>query len=512
VASTLESLPGDIRRYIPQLVPSVAPKLQQLSRTLNAASRAAYRTLCELPIGTREVEALLDRRWRYLQLHPEIPQVGIWAGVYPPLAVMLTLSQTRWRLVIHVEIGRVGVTIVCAIAGGQREKVSVLNEAFRLLGWESARRLVLAAYACYITQPRVEWPDVRPSDYVVVLDRLSAYDILHRRVQCLAANPSYADDASEELIMEAWRRTVAVYSVEGVPEGSREHAAYHAVHNFVNGVDADLHDTLDEAQVRTLIREDVLPAALQDETLSIPFPLRRCEEGITRPVLLAYLIFLLGQRAGTRVAWVYLSGSGLWEGMSFYTVETSLGISYFRGFRRTTATRNSRHLGGDVVVDTNVNGHVVAAAGMGGTNKVNFTAAELADLYLSTSVSALDAKNLRRLSLTQEGCVQRDRTFPDRRTRKDITATFNRALEPYNVTLDVLVGTDYLPRHAKRPLVTRDVYSTVSILTFLIRHLLESGDAAMMEDRQLVLHAPYASLLRVVGWVMAQLTAFYAAK
>jgi hypothetical protein len=509
----LEQLPPDVKRYLVGVDPAIVIPLQRVSRTVHRDTRSAYSTLCDLPVSVRELSMLLDRRMRYLELHPKAHYQYVRVDIYPTREYMVAIDvgavQQRmllWRSELVVELFRDRLRLRYTHSGTRSVALPPAN--FRELGWEFAKYLVLDVFKQLLTDPDMGWDGVETRDYLVVMDRTSSYDVyLHRR-QCVEANPSYALQRSEDQLMEAWERRSAMLRAQGVADRERAEHLGRLMERYLVGfslpaVGIRFTDILDEEKTRLDVRERV-PSPL-DPRVDIPRPLKPCDETLSRDLLERYGRYLL-VRNYRGLEWLYRVGDEWRYKVFMVYVNPKDHTRWFMPYTQALMPSPSRILKGPVLVEDTVDR-------LPGGQMRLYTVEQMVDEYRSSDDAILSVSNLYDVLHAQEGCVQRDLHYVDTKVTSLVTAALNTLLGDYDLTVDALLRNvddeDYFRPFYGRG-VTLRAYNLVSKLSFFVRNGLVYHHVTTRGVTILEKMAPYKTFQAVAEWTMEQLASFYA--
>jgi len=494
----LELLPGDIRRYIPGLVPSVAPTMQRLSKLMKASTLlGGYAQLCDLEISLREVSLLLDRKRRYLDLNPDVGMTEVWFGLFPTLTFMQQHpDRTTYQFKIYVELRQNSVQIHVTVPNGY---VVNIPPNLYTLGWQFVKYIILKEYQELYQKVNRYFEEREPSkDYLLVFDRLSLYDIFQHRKQCMQLSVEYANIKSLDILMEYWRREMEIFAENNIDLADN---MFDVMYQYVNGIVVNNlvvpgFDALNETSVRNTIMADIPPPI--DARLSAPFKSKPCVVGITRDMIFNYLHYLIARERINVINWASVE-NGRWVGSHTSLVTTYTGVeptnAHVNGIQEYLLPKQSRYLKGEALVKAGKRLEIA--------KKPIVNLEQLADVIVASEHFVLSVEHLEAVLHLNEGCVIRDHNYARKEAKRLVTSALNSLLRPYNTTIEEILRTpDFFSRfYAKK--LTLEAYNLLSQLLLFVRRVTEHTTS------DLVLNMPYKTYETVSGEVLNVLRKYY---
>jgi len=492
----LALLPPDVKRYLGMSVPSIAPKLQRLSRAFKETSKAGILQLCDSAISIMEVSNMLDRRWRRARAVPAPARGSEEEDVWMKMGVYLTPNavsrmESKWSSTLSIRMRWQGVILEM----GDTTSLAL----YHTLTWPYIRQRILDAYVELWTEWRDLTRSLQPGQYVLAIDRLSLYDILGHRTQCMEADPNYAVDTTNGILRslaDSIRDVVVAAESEHRPEAYLTLVEHQQMNLWLN---APLYGQVGHQSLNEVLSNVEYPPV--EHRYDEGGPSKPCIDELTSEMLLTYL------NARQEPQWFGFR-DGEWKVTSVINDTTKRSV-WIQWTTHHLVPAHSKELGGAVIVQKYV--FLTKKGPEKGVEKASeLTTQEVVENYMDEGLAILSWRHLRLVLTMNESCMEKDRLYNEKKSKQLLLGMLESVLASLELNMEDIKNMEYFKRYDGEDTLTLDAYNKLATLWFFAQHALyrtdSTSDARNSEPKTTEVYVRYH---RMIEWVGAMLTMLY---
>ena len=453
VKVTLATLPGDIRRLIATTQPRVAPTLQRVSRALRETSRVGILQLCDEEVSIREISLLLDRYRREIEIIGEKKAITFHVGAYQTLEYNQMVLMDQWFKDIIVSMQYKQTRLI------YEDRNTTISMD---LGWEFTKQVILDI----VSNLASSWSGIQSNQYILAIDQKSLYNILTHRRQCVEANEMYAENMTIRMVLRTWqlvRETLPLRNNLNVG-----HLLAHMSSWLARVGPGDTFAT--EAEIVTIAGKIVYDK--YNPLYEVPRVLRPCDDVITTYTLKEYLKYTDSKENGVgEMNWFGRRYDLIWiETMAIRRIKTPTPweqiSSHYLSFKR------SKQLDAGVSEYT----YILPSNRNSMEHVQNLRVDQVARNFLDGD-NVLCLRDLRLVLALNEGCIQRDRFYIERRSRQLLLTMFEKVLTSRGLVLDQVRNMNYFQQFAPKSKLTASVFNQLATVWFFLKHTIAVGES-----------------------------------